>query len=252
MRASWTGREARAETASGKPARDLSQTDLYPSPANGCMLSARGTPPSGVVERDEGCTMFLQIMQGKVRDQESLKQQMDEWRAKYKPQAIGYLGTTFGTTDDGRFIALARFESESAARENSHQPEQNAWWEKFSSAFDGEISFTDCTKVDTMMGGGSDDAGFVQIMSGRAVDPAAMRSAGRAMESEMGATRPDLLGGIVGWHGDREFTQAIYFISEEAARKGEAEAEGDPGMDEWAKMIDGEMSFIDLRSPEYD
>jgi hypothetical protein len=31
-------------------------------------------------------------------------------------------------TDDGRFIALARFESEEAARRNSDRPEQDRWW----------------------------------------------------------------------------------------------------------------------------
>ena len=34
--------------------------------------------------------------------------------------------------------------------------------------FDDDITFTDCPDVDTFGAGGSDDAGFVQIMFGRA------------------------------------------------------------------------------------
>lgn len=196
--------------------------------------------------------MFLQIMQGKVRDAELLNKQMDLWRREFKDGATGFLGSTSGFTDDGQFIALARFESEEAARANSTMPEQNAWWEEFSSAFDGDVAFTDCTEVDIFLAGGSDTAGFVQIMRGRAVDPAAMRADSVEMEKELAAARPDLIGGIVGWHGDREFTQAVYFVDEESARKGEAETTDDEGAEEWAAMIDGDLSFIDLHTPVYD
>jgi hypothetical protein len=196
--------------------------------------------------------MFLQIMQGKVRDAELLKQQMDLWRRDFKDGAVGFLGSTSGFTGDGQFVALARFESEAAAKENSNIPEQNAWWEKFASAFDGEMSFTDCTEVDVFLAGGSDAAGFVQIMRGRAVDPDAMRRDSAEMEKGLSEARPDVIGGIVGWHGDREFTQAVYFVDEESARKGEAEATDSEGAEEWAAMIEGDVSFVDLPDPFYD
>ncbi|MGR6999145.1 hypothetical protein ACU686_15000 [Yinghuangia aomiensis] len=38
-------------------------------------------------------------------------------------------------TDDGKFIALVRFESADAARRNSERPEQAAWWNDVSSLF---------------------------------------------------------------------------------------------------------------------
>ena len=196
--------------------------------------------------------MFLQIMQGKLRDQQLHEQLLDEWRAAIKPGATGYLGSTSGVTADGDAIAVIRFASEDEARANAHRPEQDAWWQKMSQNFDGDVSFTDCSEVDTFLAGGSDDAGFVQIMRGRAVDPANMRESASHMEDELAKARPDLLGGVVGWHGDREFTQVAYFISEEAARKGETESQGDAGADEWAAMIDGEMTFVDLREPQFD
>jgi hypothetical protein len=196
--------------------------------------------------------MFLQIIQGKVGDPDLLRRQIDSWRRDVKPGAVGFLGSTSGMTDDGQFIVMARFESEEAAHANSERAEQGAWWEATAPAFDGEPTFTDCPEVDIVLRGGSNDAGFVQVMQGRSVEPQALRAAGEAMEEELQKLRPDVLGGIVGWHGDRYFTQAMYFISEEAARKGESEMAGDPQAEDWDQMIEGEMSFLDLRDPAYD
>lgn len=196
--------------------------------------------------------MFVQIMQGKVKDAELLRKQMDVWERDYKPHAIGFLGSTSGIDDDGNFIAIARFESEEAARTNSERPEQGEWWESMTSAFDGDVEFTNCTEVDAMLGGGSDSAGFVQIMRGRAVDPDKMRGTAEQMEKELQKARPDILGGLAAWHGDRKFTQVIYFTSEDAARKGEQEMPDDPTASEWGSMIDGEITFIDLREPRFD
>ena len=196
--------------------------------------------------------MFMQVIQGKVRDEALMRRQIEQWKSDVKPGATGYLGSTSGITPDGQYVLLARFESEDAARTNSKRPEQGAWWAKTAPAFDGEPTFIDCATVDTMFGGGSSDAGFVQVMHGRAKDPEAMRAAGIAMEDDLRKMRPDILGGIVGWHGDRNFTQAMYFISEDTARKGETEMEGDADMDEWGKMMDGEITFLDLREPEFD
>ena len=191
-------------------------------------------------------------MQGKVKDPDLLDEQMDAWSRDLKPHAKGFLGSTSGVDDSGNCIVIARFESEAAARENSDRPEQGEWWKTTAPAFDGEVTFTDSTEVDAMFGGGSDNAGFVQIMSGRAVDPATMRGTAEQMEAELQKARPDILGGLVAWHGDREFTQAIYFVTEDAARKGEQEMTDDPTASEWDNMLDGEITFIDLRDPRFD
>jgi hypothetical protein len=197
--------------------------------------------------------MFLQIFEGEVRDADAFERQMQVWKSDVKPGAVGFLGSTSGMTDDGRFIAVARFESEDAARRNSERPEQDAWWRATEPAL-GNVAFTDCTEVDTFLNGGSDDAGFVQIMKGRATDPAKLREMGNQMEAEMTKARPDVLGGVIGWHGDREFTQVIYFTNESEARAGEATmGEGpEPGPDDWSAMMDGEITFIDLNDPQFD
>ena len=197
--------------------------------------------------------MFLQVIEGKVRDATLLMRQMDAWRTDVRPGAIGFLGSTGGMTDDGRSALIARFESEAAAVHNSKRPEQDAWWQNAAPTFVGEPTFTNCSEVDVFLGGGSDDAGFVQIMKGQATDKQRLRDVGNEMEDLMPTMRPDVLGGYVGWHGERGFVQVIYFTSEDEARRAEAApADDSEGLDEWSALIDGEIEFIDLHSPMFD
>lgn len=53
-----------------------------------------------------------------------MHQLSDEWREKLAPGAEGWLGGTYGVTDDGEFVAVVRFESREAATKNSARPEQ--------------------------------------------------------------------------------------------------------------------------------
>ncbi len=90
------------------------------------------------------------------------------------PGASGWLGTTAGVTDEGRFVALARFafESEDAARRNSDRPEQGQWWAETSKLFTDEPTFRDSQDVVVDVSGDPDSAGFVQVIQGRTSDPA--------------------------------------------------------------------------------
>src|SRR4051812_26222977 len=110
--------------------------------------------------------MFIQEFHGKVRDPELWKRQLDVWNAELRPGATGFLGSTSGLTPDGMMVSVVRFASEEAARANSERPEQQAWYEATMQAFDGDITFHDCSDVNTYRDGGSEDAGFVQVMEG--------------------------------------------------------------------------------------
>ena len=114
--------------------------------------------------------MFLQVIQGKVVDPERFSASLDRWVDELGPSADGWLGTTSGTYGDNSFIALVRFESAEAAKRNSDRPEQGQWWADFASSLDGEASFDDFDDVVLMGPGGSDEAGFVQVMRGRVAD----------------------------------------------------------------------------------
>jgi len=195
--------------------------------------------------------MFVQVMEGRVRDIEGLRAQVEKWRAELAPGATGYQGTTAGATADGNFIAVVRFESEEAARANSERPEQGEWWSGTAATFDGDVTFTDCPEVDTFGAGGSDDAGFVQVIKGRA-DRAVLAPVAAETDELLRRTRPDVIGGIVAWPGDGTFIQTVYFSSEEEARANETRG---PATDEereaWERMA-GLMqmdAFIDIADP---
>ena len=81
--------------------------------------------------------MFVQVIQGQVSDPEQARAALDRWARELAPGAGGWLGSTAGVTEDGRFIALARFESEEAARRNSDRPEQDRWWAETARLFTG-------------------------------------------------------------------------------------------------------------------
>ena len=64
--------------------------------------------------------------------------------------------------------------------------------------------------------------------------------------------RPDILGTVSLYHEGGDWTMAIYFTSEEAAREGEAKeppADMQAAMEELNSLNDGEMSFYDLKDP---
>ena len=193
--------------------------------------------------------MFIQVIQGKTNDADGLRRQFDRWQQELGPGAKGYLGTTGGVADDGTTIVLARFESEEAARANSDRPEQGAWWNETAKHFDGDPTFRNCTEVDTTLAGGSDDAGFVQVMQGRATNRDRLRELEAELMPKMTEQRPDVIGSLRGWDGDL-FTEAIYFTSEADARKGESSMPEDGAQDfeEYASLVEG-LTYIDLKDP---
>jgi hypothetical protein len=53
-----------------------------------------------------------------------------------RPGSIGWVGTTAGVTEDGRFIELVDLKSE-ATRRKSSRPEQEQWWAETARLFSG-------------------------------------------------------------------------------------------------------------------
>jgi hypothetical protein len=193
--------------------------------------------------------MFVQIMEGRTSDPAALRAQGAAWQKDLGPGAVGFLGVTGGITDDGRTISIVRFDSESAARRNSERPEQSAWWEQMSKLFDGEVSFTESSDVTEWMGGGSNDAGFVQIMKSKNVDRAKLEEMDKTFEKFAGE-RPDILGGLRAWTGADSCVDVMYFTSEADARKGE-QTEMPPELQEaMASFGEMDVEFLDLPNPQ--
>jgi hypothetical protein len=194
--------------------------------------------------------MFVQYIEGKVADAEAWQRQADRWRAELAPGATGYLGTTAGIADDGQAYVITRWESEALARTNSDRAEQGAWWEEMAKCYAEEPTFRESSDITTLFDGGSDDAGFVQLMLGSG-DRAKLEASDARGEDILREIRPDLLGGLRIWFDAGEYTEVAYFTSEADARKNEAEmgakmAEADLG--DLQEMMAG-VRFVDLHNP---
>lgn len=195
--------------------------------------------------------MFIQVIQGKVADEAGLRRCMDRWTEELQPGATGYLGFTCGTSDDGTFIMLARFESADAARRNSERPEQGVWWAETERCFDGPCTFMDCPDVTEWMGGGSDDAGFVQVMEGHTPDAARLRDVLTQAGDPVHRLRPEIIGGTLAADADGDYVEAVYFTSESDARTHEKVEIPDDlrSLFEEERNLMGEVSYHDLHEP---
>jgi hypothetical protein len=195
--------------------------------------------------------MFIQVIQGQVIDADELRRSMDQWIAELAPGAKGWVGSTGGVTDDGRFIASARFESEEAARANSDRPEQGMWWSQTEKSL-SDVVFHDCSDVTLINGGGSDRAGFVQVMQTKDSDVPKLKEMNAEMSESISEMRADVLGMTIAVHEDGKGTSTfVYFSSEAAARDAEKQApppEVAPRMEEMGRAM-GEVSYLDLRDP---
>jgi hypothetical protein len=188
--------------------------------------------------------MFLQVIEGKVADPAGFAQSLDRWVAELSPGADGWLGTTSGRYGDDSFIAIARFESAEAAKRNSERPEQGEWWAKTSGYLAGDASFEDFDDVSVLGPGGSDDAGFVQIMRGRVHDVEKERAMAEKMSTMPNDFRPDIIGAVEGLKPDGSFVMVMYFTSEAEAREGEKKPMP-PDMQ--AMMEEGQSNTVDMR-----
>src|SRR6476659_10179973 len=100
--------------------------------------------------------MFVQVISGKVTDVDAFERLGERWQQELKPGAVG-------------FLVAARFKSADAAAKNSARPEQGAWFAEMEKVVD-DVTFHDCSRIETLFGGGKDDAGFVQVMRGQVKD----------------------------------------------------------------------------------
>jgi hypothetical protein len=191
--------------------------------------------------------MFVQVVQAKTKDKTGIKEMWDRWNREVKPAAQGYLGATGGVTDDGTLLVIARFDSADAAERNNNIPEQQQWYSEFEKYIEGAPTFTNYTNVELDNGGGSDDAGFVQVIRVKGGDPAAWKALDEEMGPKMRELRPDVIGSVTAYEGD-DVTSVVYFTSEEEARKNESNAEFQELSQQYMKLT-GEPTFYDLKDP---
>ena len=194
--------------------------------------------------------MFIQIIQGKCTRQDELRAMAERWKADIGPGAKGWLGGTYGYTDDDMFVGVVRFETREAAMANSQRPEQSAWAEEMMSLMDGPVEFHDCDDVTLMMDGGSNDAGFVQVIRGKVDDPTRLKALMADTET-LHRMRPEILGATLAIEADGTFTETVAFTDEASARSGE-KMEPPAEVQEVLASAMTNASFYDLHHPWFE
>ena len=194
--------------------------------------------------------MFIQVIQGKCTRQDELRAMAGTWKSELGPGAKGWLGGTFGFTDDDLFMAVVRFASREDAMANSERPEQGAWAERLAATLDGPPEFRDYDDVTEFLDGGSDDAGFVQIIQGKLEDPGVVREL-LANSDELRQMRPEIIGGTFAVADDGSYTQTIAFTDEASAREGE-KLEPPPEQRELLEKVMAGATFHDLHDPWFE
>ena len=188
--------------------------------------------------------MFIQVIQAKSSRRDEVRALMEEW-GELPNEGSGFLGSTNGFTDDGTFIGVVRFESKELAMANSARPETDAMAKRMAELMDGPPEFHDHDDVTTFGDGGSDDAGFVQIIQGKTDDPDALKRVMTDDTADLREQRPDVIGGTFALGDDGSFTTTIAFTDEASAREGEKNS----SPPEEFQTLMNDVRYFDLRDP---
>ena len=103
-----------------------------------------------------------------------------------------------------------------------------------------------------MLDGGSDGAGFVQIMEGRSPDLARMEQIMASTQDRLHQERPEIIGGLVCDAGGGQYVQAVYFTSEAEARAHESMPIPDDVreiVEEEFRLMGEDIRYLDLHRP---
>jgi len=193
--------------------------------------------------------VFIQMVQGRCSRQDEMRGLVDGWCSTMADRP-GWLGGTYGFTDDDRFVGVVRFDSSSACQECSVAPGADMWWAGAEALFDGSCEIHESEDVSMMLDGGSDDAGFVQVMRGQVGDADKFRHfmTDAEVTSMLHDTRPEIIGATLAMESDGSFVETVSFTSEDAARKGEqTEMPAEMQADFEAAMRD--VEYLDLHRP---
>lgn len=193
--------------------------------------------------------MFIQMVEGSSSRQGEMRNLVDGWCASMADRP-GWLGGTYGFTDDGRFVGVVRFDSSAACKESATGDEAAMWWAGAEALFDGRSRIHESEDVSMMFDGGSDSAGFVQVMHGRVGDADKLRhiTSDTQMTSMLHEARPEILGATLAMEADGTFVETIAFTDEDSARKGEQLDMPQDVRDQlMAAMTD--VEYLDLHQP---
>jgi hypothetical protein len=193
--------------------------------------------------------VFIQMVQGRCSRQDEMRGLVDDWCATMADRP-GWLGGTYGFTDDDRFVGIVRFESSKASKDFAKTSEAAMLWAAAQDLFEGGSEVHESEDVSMMLDGGSDDAGFVQVMRGRVADADRLRHfmTDTTMTSMLHEARPEIIGATLAMESDGTFIETIAFTDEQSAREGEKkDMPADMQADFESSMSD--VEYVDLHRP---
>ena len=193
--------------------------------------------------------MFIQMVQGSCSHQDDMRMLVDDW-CTYMSGHEGWLGGTYGFTDDSAFIGVVRYDSQAACASASARPGAGMWWAAAEQCFDGAPEMHESSDVTMMLNGGSDDAGFVQVMRGRVGNADKLRkmTGDTEMTNMLHEARPDIIGGTLAIEADGHFIETVAFTSEDAARVAEKQDRPEEVMADMADAM-SDIEYLDLHRP---
>lgn len=191
--------------------------------------------------------MFIQMVQGACTHQDDMRMLVDDWCGEMADQP-GWLGGTYGFTDDNSFVGVVRWDTRAACQAYCDRMDAAWWWAGACEVMDGMPEVHQSDDVTMMLEGGSDDAGFVQIMHGKVGDADLLRkmSTDQEMTAMLHQARPDIIGSTLLIEDDGTFVETISFTDEESARIGEKQ-EMPPAAD--MEHAIREVHYMDLHHP---
>jgi hypothetical protein len=193
--------------------------------------------------------VFIRIMRGRVAES-ARSFGLAGWRQELSAAPPGWQRLTAGVTDDGQAVAVFRYDSEAAAS-GGGRPQQASWRESVERRLADPVVWYDCPVVNVMKAGDQADAGFVQVMQGRLVDPVRLAAMRAEVELTLRERAPHVLGVSVAEHADGiGFTEVTYFTSEREARAGERQmpVEMAVQLGTVRSYMEG-LEFLELREP---
>ena len=193
--------------------------------------------------------MFIQMVQGPCSRRTEMRALVESWCAGIA-EHYGWLGGTYGFTEDGRFVGIARFTDSRSCIDAAQRPEAPAFWADALGLLDGTCEIHQSDDVTLMFDGGSAEAGFVQVLRGKLRDPAQMRYllADQDMTAMLHETRPEILGATLAISQDGTFTETVAFTDEALARAGESIRMPE----QVRRTLDdavADVEYLDLRQP---
>ena len=191
--------------------------------------------------------MYIQMAQGKCDRQDEMRKLVDDWSSAMADRE-GWLGGTYGFTNDGRFIGVVRYES-AEARERLFADEVSTKGWAAAQELCQDLEMHESGDVTMMLEGGADTAGFVQVMRGHIGDPERARHlVSDEMTSMLHQARPEIIGATMAIEADGSFVETVAFTDEESARRGESQEMPDSVRSEIDAAF-ADVEFIDLRKP---